>query len=74
MLILFETIDVVGPSHPSTSMLPAQWHVFDEMSVSYVYKVVRKFIPCFRYNFKSDPRAVGAVVILSANESSYIGR
>ncbi|KAF7799653.1 hypothetical protein EIP86_010893 [Pleurotus ostreatoroseus] len=20
-----------GPSHPSTAMLPAQWHVFDEM-------------------------------------------
>ncbi|GJE96229.1 class I glutamine amidotransferase-like protein [Phanerochaete sordida] len=49
------TIDVVGPSHPSTSMLPAQWPVFDEM-----------------YNFKSDPRAIGAVVILSANESSYV--
>ncbi|KAI0703803.1 class I glutamine amidotransferase-like protein [Cytidiella melzeri] len=47
-------VDVVGPSHPSTSMLPAQWHVYDEM-----------------YNFKSDPRSVGAVVILSANESSY---
>lgn len=27
-----------------------------------------------RYNFKSDPRAVGAVVILSANESSYNGK
>ncbi|KAJ3557587.1 hypothetical protein NM688_g1389 [Phlebia brevispora] len=48
------TVDVIGPSHPSTAMLPAQWHVFDEM-----------------YNFKSDPRSVGAVVILSANESSY---
>ncbi|CDO77009.1 hypothetical protein BN946_scf184298.g36 [Trametes cinnabarina] len=47
-------VDVVGPSHPSTSMLPKDWSVRDEM-----------------YNFKSDPRSVGAVVILSANESSY---
>lgn len=48
------TINVIDGSHPSTSMLPAQWHVRDEM-----------------YNFKSDPRAVGAVVVLSADESSY---
>ncbi|EIN09780.1 class I glutamine amidotransferase-like protein [Punctularia strigosozonata HHB-11173 SS5] len=48
------TIDVIGPSHPSTSMLPAQWHVQEEF-----------------YNFKSDPRDVGAIVILSANDSSY---
>ncbi|EIW57755.1 class I glutamine amidotransferase-like protein [Trametes versicolor FP-101664 SS1] len=48
------TVDVVGPSHPSTSMLPTAWAVQDEM-----------------YNFKSDPRSVGAVVILSADESSY---
>ncbi|KAA1472199.1 class I glutamine amidotransferase-like protein [Dentipellis sp. KUC8613] len=48
------TVDVIDASHPSTSMLPAQWHVQDEM-----------------YNFKSDPRSVGAVVILSADESSY---
>ncbi|KAH9846220.1 class I glutamine amidotransferase-like protein [Lenzites betulinus] len=48
------TVDVIGPSHPSTSMLPKAWAVTDEM-----------------YNFKSDPRAVGAVVVLSANESSY---
>ncbi|THV02839.1 class I glutamine amidotransferase-like protein [Dendrothele bispora CBS 962.96] len=48
------TVDVIDSSHPSTSMLPAQWKVQDEM-----------------YNFKSDPRAVGAVVILSADESSY---
>ncbi|KAL7279351.1 hypothetical protein ACG7TL_007192 [Trametes sanguinea] len=48
------TVDVIGPSHPSTSMLPKEWAVRDEM-----------------YNFKSDPRSVGAVVILSANESSY---
>ncbi|KAI0833696.1 class I glutamine amidotransferase-like protein [Trametes gibbosa] len=49
------TVDVVGPSHPSTSMLPKAWSVRDEM-----------------YNFKSDPRSVGAVVVLSADESSYI--
>ncbi|KAI0648914.1 trehalose utilization-domain-containing protein [Trametes meyenii] len=48
------TVDVVGPSHPSTSMLPKAWAVRDEM-----------------YNFKSDPRSVGAVVVLSADESSY---
>ncbi|KAL5485924.1 hypothetical protein ACEPAI_6967 [Sanghuangporus weigelae] len=49
------TVDVLDPSHPSTSMLPVEWHVQDEM-----------------YNSKSDPRSVGAVVILSANESSYV--
>ncbi|KIK62521.1 hypothetical protein GYMLUDRAFT_260249 [Collybiopsis luxurians FD-317 M1] len=49
------TVDVIDSSHPSTSMLPAEWHVQDEM-----------------YNFKSDPRAIGAIVILSANESSYV--
>ncbi|KAI0671930.1 trehalose utilization-domain-containing protein [Trametes maxima] len=48
------TVDVVGPSHPSTSMLPKAWAIRDEM-----------------YNFKSDPRSVGAVVVLSADESSY---
>ncbi|KAI0032534.1 ThuA-like domain-containing protein [Vararia minispora EC-137] len=48
------TVDVIDSSHPSTSMLPAQWHVQDEM-----------------YNFKSNPRSIGAVVLLSANESSY---
>ncbi|KAI0050441.1 class I glutamine amidotransferase-like protein [Auriscalpium vulgare] len=47
-------VDVIDATHPSTSMLPAQWSVRDEM-----------------YNFKSDPRSVGAVVVLSANESSY---
>jgi hypothetical protein len=26
-----------------------------------------------RYNFKSDPRALGAVVVLSADESTYTG-
>ncbi|EIM81515.1 class I glutamine amidotransferase-like protein [Stereum hirsutum FP-91666 SS1] len=48
------TVDVIDSSHPSTSMLPTEWHVQDEM-----------------YNFKSDPRSIGAVVLLSANESSY---
>ncbi|KAJ3807689.1 ThuA-like domain-containing protein [Lentinula aff. lateritia] len=33
----------------------AQWHAQDEM--------------CFKYNFKSDPRTIGATIILSANES-----
>ncbi|KAL1737084.1 trehalose utilization-domain-containing protein [Schizophyllum commune] len=50
------TVDVLDRSHPSTSMLPEQWQVRDEM-----------------YNFKSDPRDVGAIVILSADESSYNG-
>ena len=27
-----------------------------------------------RYNFKSDPRTLGAVVILSADESTYAGQ
>ncbi|KAJ7499720.1 class I glutamine amidotransferase-like protein [Mycena latifolia] len=49
------TVDVLDASHPSTSMLPQEWHIQEEM-----------------YNFKSDPRAIGAVVLLSANESSYV--
>jgi type 1 glutamine amidotransferase len=48
------TVNVIGPSHPSTGGLPKQWHIADEM-----------------YNFKSDPRAVGATVLLSVDESSY---
>ncbi|RPD75088.1 class I glutamine amidotransferase-like protein [Lentinus tigrinus ALCF2SS1-7] len=48
------TVDIIGPSHPSTEGLPNPWPVQDEM-----------------YNFKSDPRSIGAVVVLSANESSY---
>ncbi|KDQ57250.1 hypothetical protein JAAARDRAFT_290130 [Jaapia argillacea MUCL 33604] len=49
------TINVIDNTHPSTSMLPAKWHVIDEM-----------------YNFVSDPRSVGAVVVLSADESTYV--
>lgn len=49
------TVDVLDASHPSTSMLPTEWHIQEEM-----------------YNFKSDPRALGAVVLLAANESSYV--
>ncbi|KAL4264757.1 Class I glutamine amidotransferase-like protein [Pleurotus pulmonarius] len=48
------TVDVVGPSHPSTDKLPRRWQTRDEW-----------------YNFKSDPRDVGAVVILSVDESTY---
>jgi len=47
-------VDVVGPQHPSTIMLPNKWHVHDEA-----------------YNYKSDPRDHGAVIILSADQSSY---
>ncbi|PCH42554.1 class I glutamine amidotransferase-like protein [Wolfiporia cocos MD-104 SS10] len=46
--------DVVDPSHPSTSMLPARWELYDEV-----------------YNFMSDPRGVGATIILTADESTY---
>ncbi|KAJ7039576.1 trehalose utilization-domain-containing protein [Mycena alexandri] len=49
------TVDVLDATHPSVSMLPAEWHIQEEM-----------------YNFKSDPRAIGATVVLSANESSYV--
>ncbi|KAJ7106474.1 trehalose utilization-domain-containing protein [Mycena crocata] len=49
------TVDILDASHPSTSMLPAGWHIQEEM-----------------YNFKSDPRAIGATVLLAANESSYV--
>ncbi|KAI0297244.1 class I glutamine amidotransferase-like protein [Multifurca ochricompacta] len=58
-LIQNATVDVIDASHPSTNMLPAQWSVQDEFFLD-------------RYNFKSDPRSVGAVVVLSANESSYL--
>ncbi|KAF8999163.1 trehalose utilization-domain-containing protein [Cyathus striatus] len=49
------TVDVIDDTHPSTSMLPSEWRVMDEM-----------------YNFQSDPRDIGATVVLAANESSYI--
>jgi type 1 glutamine amidotransferase len=48
------TVNIIGPSHPSTTMLPTRWTVQDEA-----------------YNFDSDPRAIGATVILSADESTY---
>jgi len=50
----YASVEVSGPAHTSTSMLPAKWQLFDEM-----------------YNFRSDPRGVGATVILTADESSY---
>ncbi|KAF9466526.1 class I glutamine amidotransferase-like protein [Collybia nuda] len=50
-------VDVIDSSHPSTSKLPAEWKVQDEM-----------------YNFKSDPRTLGAKVVLAADESSYIDK
>ncbi|KAJ8692838.1 hypothetical protein PTI98_010112 [Pleurotus ostreatus] len=50
------TVDVVGPSHPSTDKLPRRWQIRDEW-----------------YNFKSDPRDLGAVVVLSVDESTYSG-
>ncbi|CCM06604.1 uncharacterized protein FIBRA_08883 [Fibroporia radiculosa] len=46
--------DVVGPPHPSTSMLPSRWELYDEV-----------------YNFMSDPRDVGATVVLAVDESTY---
>lgn len=46
--------DVIGPSHPSTSILPKRWELHDEV-----------------YNFMSDPRDVGATVVLSVDESTY---
>lgn len=71
-VIINQIVDVLTNEHPSTSMLPAQWHVRDEMLVQAMY-IVRIPTSCNRYNFKSDPRAVGAVILLAANESSYIG-
>jgi hypothetical protein len=53
-------------------MLPAQWHIQEEMYVAFVTSQ-RTVNQRSRYNFKSDPRAIGAVVLLAANESSYVG-
>ncbi|KAF8558226.1 class I glutamine amidotransferase-like protein [Imleria badia] len=50
-------VDVVDNTHPSTKMLPTRWKLLDEMQL--------------RYNFQSDPRAVGAKILLTADESSY---
>ena len=70
-------MDVVNASHASTSMLPAEWHVQDEMSAVNRTNYRKHFpwpeVRVCRYNFKSDPRSLGAVVVLSANESSYSG-
>ncbi|TFK27170.1 class I glutamine amidotransferase-like protein [Coprinopsis marcescibilis] len=51
------TLNVIGPQHPSTTGVPQNWRIRDEM-----------------YNFESDPRAVGAEVVLSVDESSYVDR
>ncbi|TEB34692.1 class I glutamine amidotransferase-like protein [Coprinellus micaceus] len=48
------TVNVIGPTHPSTSGVPSAWTLRDEM-----------------YNFESNPRDLGAIVVLSADESSY---
>jgi len=69
-------VDVVDASHPSTSMLPAEWHVQDEMLATNPMNYrdyFRGLKSVCRYDFKSDPRSLGAVVVLSANESSYSG-
>lgn len=44
--------------------------VFDSCSVLSRKNLDRSYS---RYNFKSDPRDVGAIVVLSADESSYVG-
>lgn len=54
-------------------MLPAEWHVQDEMSAHILPSIVMLIISSDRYNFDSDPRTLGATVVLAANESSYIG-
>lgn len=30
-----QTVNVIGPAHPSTDVLPRQWDVFDEMCAVY---------------------------------------
>jgi hypothetical protein len=54
-------------------MLPAQWHVQDEMSAVNRRELFRRLRSLCRYNFESDSRSLGAVrvVVLSANELSY---
>jgi hypothetical protein len=53
-------------------MLPAWRQVQDEMLV--VHRCVCSSVaPHVRYNVKLDPRSAGAVVVLSANGSTYSG-
>lgn len=58
-------------------MLPMAWKVQDEMHGVHLYPFNANSSfdrPLHnRYNFKSDPRELGAVVVLAANESSYVG-
>ncbi|KAH9068157.1 class I glutamine amidotransferase-like protein [Lactarius deliciosus] len=72
-LIQNATVDVIDASHPSTSMLPASM-AGARRNVGSILSALRFFCDpesSYRYNFKSDPRSVGAVVVLAANESSY---
>jgi hypothetical protein len=58
-------------------MLPQRWAVQDEMYVTTFDNVGIGFndtgLP-LRYHFKSDPRSVGAVVLLTADTSTFNGR
>lgn len=68
-----QIVDVIDQSHPSTRMLPVQWEVLDEMYWDFTIQSKCYHLILFRYNFKSDPRALGAIVLLAANETSYTG-
>jgi hypothetical protein len=69
-----QVVEVIDQTHPSTKMLPAQWPVEDEMcGHNPVRKDSRLTTRYIRYNFTSDPRKVGATIILSVDESSYTG-
>jgi hypothetical protein len=67
-----QTFIVLNASHPSTAGLPARWRYADEV---YSRKLGRsKCISLFvRYNFDSDPRKLGAIVVLAVDDSSYEG-
>jgi hypothetical protein len=68
-----QVIEVLDPNHPSTKMLPERWPVEDEMCACIRFRFLRYSYRSCRYNFTSDPRKIGATVLLSVDESSYTG-
>ena len=56
-------------------MLPRTWQVMDEPSANPVHYLRAWNWPLIssRYNFEIDPRSLGAKVVLSADESTYVG-
>lgn len=72
-------LNTLESDHPTVKMIPERWSVTDEMSV-FLYPSSASLLTLYlrtaplaadncRYDFKSDPRDVGAKVVLTVDES-----